>query len=243
MKCIIIAFLAAIFIYTASFGHTRILEPVGDTIDTIFVTIFSDYPELLPVVNNYRLYEYSEFNPFPPDYIKPEYKSVLDWLKVLKPKNSQDTFGTYVKVWELNSQNKYALTNGNHGEQKFVAIKPDTVEWLYGSAYNVWDMVTPSGVYIWSLVFEKNGDITSLGYGSLTYIKNPDTSSLSLTKFIRSKRHVISITSRKYWKNKNIRFECEYDNLRDFKNHKPSSIYEYDKDGNEIKREFLNNKD
>jgi hypothetical protein len=229
-----------LFAYCFSCGQTLILNNHGDTTDTILVTIFSDYPELLPVVNNYRLYEYSEFNPFPPDYIKPEYKSVLDWLKSLKPKNSRDTFGTYVKVWEINPQNTYVLTNGDHSEQKFVVIKPDTVEWLYGANHGIWSTITPSGVYIWSRIFEKNGDIADLGYSSMTYIKNPDTLSLSVTKFIRSKRYVKSITIRKYWKNKNMHYEYEFDNLKDFKRHKPSSIYEYDKDGNEIRREFPN---
>jgi hypothetical protein len=235
------AAMVVLFAYCISFGQTFILEPHGDTTDTIFVTIFSNYPELLPVVNNYRLYEYSEFNPFPPDYIKSEYKSVLDWLKSIKPKDSQDTSGTYVKVWELNPKNKYALTNGDNNEQKFVVIKPDTVEWLYAANYNIWDMITPSGVYIWSRVFEKNGDITDLGYSSMTYTRNPDTSSISLTRYVRSNRYIRLITSRKYWKNKNIHHEYKYDNLKDFKSHKPSRIYEYDKDGNEIKREFPNN--
>jgi hypothetical protein len=236
MRSTRIVTILAISIYSYSSGQP-IITPEGDT---VLVNIFTEYPELMPIVNNFKLFEYDEFNPFRSESSKPDYNKVNEWLNALKPKYSEDTSKAFVKVWESKPDIKYILTESNKGDQKFIAIKSDTIEWLYASNLNVRIMLTPSGVYIWSLVFEKNGDITDFGYNSPIYSRNPDSSSLSLTKYIRSTRHMCGITRRRYWKQTGmLHYEYEYKNINEYKANKPYFKYEYDKAGNEIKRKQL----
>jgi hypothetical protein len=236
IQAAIVVFLA----YGFSCGQTLILNTNGDTTDTILVTIFSDYPELIPIVNDYKLYEYKKYEPPSSYFVKPDCNSALNWLADLKSKMPDDTLGDYVKVWETTPKTKYILVNSKQGGQELIVLKPDTIEWLYGENYEVSTFLTPSGVYIWSLIFEKNGDITDLGYGLSSYARNPDTSSTSLTKYISIKRNIYSVSSQKYWEKTGIlRYEYEFKSYRDYLKHKPFFMYEYNKNGNEIKRKQL----